>query len=83
MCLVLFQISRATLTRAGIKLHLFTSCTPTLRNYKTLYFDILRALRERQEVIVNSDNLQGNSHLPCGSHYYSRSHVPQIVLAGC
>jgi len=54
----LVEISRATLTRAGIKLHLFTSCTPTLRNYKTLYFDLLRALRERQEVIVNSDNLQ-------------------------
>ena len=75
MCLVLFQISRATLTRAGIKLHLFTSCTPALRNYKTLYFDILRALQERQEVIFDSDNLKGSSYLPCGSHYYSCSHV--------
>ena len=72
----MFQISRATLTRAGIKLHLFTSCTPALRNYKTLYFDILRALQERQEVIVNSDDdLKGSSRLPCGTHYCSRSHV--------
>jgi len=54
----LVEISRATLTRAGLKLHLFTSCTPALRNHKTLYFDILRALRERQEVIINGDNLK-------------------------
>ncbi|KAH9037459.1 hypothetical protein EDB85DRAFT_1936206 [Lactarius pseudohatsudake] len=54
----LVEISRATLTRAGLKLHLFTSCAPALRNYKTLYFDLLRALRERQEVIVNSDDLK-------------------------
>ncbi|KAI9450817.1 hypothetical protein BJY52DRAFT_1300843 [Lactarius psammicola] len=54
----LVEISRATLTRAGLKLHLFTSCTPALRNYKTVYFDILRALQERQEVIVNSDDLK-------------------------
>lgn len=64
-----------TLTRAGLKLHLFTSCTPTLRNHKTVYFDILRALQERQEVIVNSDNLKGSSPLPCGTHNYSYSHV--------
>lgn len=54
----LVEISRATLTRAGLKLHLFTSCASTLRNHKTLYFDILRALRERQEIIDNSDNLK-------------------------
>jgi hypothetical protein len=45
--------------RAGIKLHLFTSCSPALQNYKTLYFDILRALRERQSLIPTSDNLRG------------------------
>jgi hypothetical protein len=56
-----FQISRATLIRAGIKLHLFTSCTPALQNYKKLYFDILRALRERQELISDSDNLKGTN----------------------
>ncbi|KAH9970011.1 hypothetical protein BGW80DRAFT_1208735, partial [Lactifluus volemus] len=54
----LVEISRATLIRAGIKLHLFTSCTPALQNYKKLYFDILRALRERQELISDSDNLK-------------------------
>ncbi|KAI0298474.1 hypothetical protein B0F90DRAFT_705314 [Multifurca ochricompacta] len=71
----LVEISRATLSRAGIKLHLFTSCSPALLNYKTLYFDILRALRERQDVIVNNDNLKGGKHLPCGSHYYRHSHA--------
>jgi hypothetical protein len=56
-----FQISRATLIRAGIKLHLFTSCTPALQNYKKVYFDILRALRERQDLISDSDNLKGTN----------------------
>jgi hypothetical protein len=55
-----FQISRATLTRAGLKLYSFTSCIPALRNYKSLYFDILRALQERQDVIVDCDNLRGS-----------------------
>ncbi|KAH9984301.1 hypothetical protein BJV77DRAFT_199546 [Russula vinacea] len=54
----LVEISRATLSRAGLKLYSFTSCVPALRNYKTLYFDILRALRERQDVIVDCDNLR-------------------------
>ncbi|KAF8487459.1 hypothetical protein DFH94DRAFT_706499 [Russula ochroleuca] len=54
----LVEISRATLTRAGLKLYSFTSCVPALRNYKTQYFDILRALRERQDVIVDCDNLR-------------------------
>ena len=56
-----FQISRATLIRAGIKLHLFTSCTSALQNYKNLYFDILRALQKRQELISDSDNLKGTN----------------------
>jgi len=54
----LVEISRATLTRAGLKLHLFTSCSSALQNYKTLYFDLLRALRGRRELISNSDNLK-------------------------
>ncbi|KAI0270521.1 hypothetical protein BC834DRAFT_861848 [Gloeopeniophorella convolvens] len=54
----LVEISRTTLTRAGVKLHLFTSCSPALENYKSLYFDILRALRDRQEVIIDGDNLK-------------------------
>ena len=70
-----FQISRTTLTRAGLKLHSFTSCVPALRNYKALYFDILRALQERQEVIVDSEILRGSKTLPCRSHDSHRSHA--------
>jgi hypothetical protein len=44
-------------------LHSFTSCIPALRNYKALYFDILRALQERQEAIVDSENLRGSENL--------------------
>jgi hypothetical protein len=58
-----FQISRATLTRAGLKLYSFTSCLPALRDYKSLYFDILLALQERQQVIIDSDNLRGTKNL--------------------
>ncbi|KAI0248405.1 hypothetical protein BJV78DRAFT_1354930 [Lactifluus subvellereus] len=54
----LVEISQATLTRAGLKLHLLTSRSSALQNYKTLYFDILRALRGRRELISNSDNLK-------------------------
>jgi len=39
-------------------LYSFTSCLPALRDYKTLYFDILLALQERQQVIIDSDNLR-------------------------
>jgi hypothetical protein len=60
MASFVFQISRATLTRAGLKLCPFTSCIPALRNYKAVYFDILRALQERQDVIVDCDNLRGS-----------------------
>lgn len=54
----LVEISRATLTRAGLKLYPFASCIPALRNYKAVYFDILRALQKRQDVIVDCDNLR-------------------------
>ena len=72
----MFQISRATLTRAGLRLNSFTSFIPALRNYKALYFEILRALQERQEVIVDSDNLRGsNRFYPCRSHGSYCSHA--------
>ncbi|KAI0052400.1 hypothetical protein FA95DRAFT_1675101 [Auriscalpium vulgare] len=51
----LAEISRATLSRVGIKLHLFTSCPPVLQQFKSLYFDILRALRERLDVFVGAN----------------------------
>ncbi|TFY70782.1 hypothetical protein EVG20_g2239 [Dentipellis fragilis] len=41
-------ISRFTLTRAGINLYEFAYCRPEMRQYKSVYFDILRALRDRQ-----------------------------------
>ncbi|KAA1474171.1 hypothetical protein DENSPDRAFT_840733 [Dentipellis sp. KUC8613] len=44
----LVEISRFTLTRAGINLYEFAYCRPEMREYKSVYFDILRALRERQ-----------------------------------
>jgi hypothetical protein len=84
-----FQIARTTLTRAGIKLYSFTSCTPALRNYKALYFDILRALQERQEVIADSENLRGSeiiSPLIVWVHTILTAPLPhagqQIVSAG-
>ena len=39
------QIARGTLTRAGIKLHTFTSCPPSASAHKEAYFDLLRALK--------------------------------------
>jgi hypothetical protein len=39
------QIARGTLTRAGIKLHTFTSCPPSVSAHKEAYFDLLRALK--------------------------------------
>jgi len=39
------QIARGTLTRAGIKLHTFTSCPPGVSAHKEAYFDLLRALK--------------------------------------
>jgi len=39
------QIARGTLTRAGIKLHTFTSCPQSVSAHKDAYFDLLRALK--------------------------------------
>jgi hypothetical protein len=78
-----FQISRTTLTRAGLKLHSFTSCVPALRNYKALYFDILRALQERQEAIVDSENLRGSKNVCLVGHTILTAHMrPQTASAG-
>ena len=78
-----FQISRATLTRAGLKLYSFTSCVPALRNYKALYFDVLRALQERQEAIVDSENLRGSKNLCLAGHTILTAHMrPQTASAG-
>jgi hypothetical protein len=61
--------------RAGIKLHLFTTCSPALRHYKTLYFDILRALRECQSLISTSDNLRGTDICLVGLIIVAGSHA--------
>lgn len=77
-----FQISRATLTRAGLKLYSFTTCAPALRNYKALYFDILRSLQERQEVIADSENLRGSKNLCLLGHTILTAHMrPQTASA--
>jgi hypothetical protein len=78
-----FQISRTTLTRAGLKLYSFTTCAPALRNYKALYFDILRSLQERQEVIVDSENLRGSKNFGIVGHTIPTAHMrPQTASAG-
>ncbi|KAH7927184.1 hypothetical protein BV22DRAFT_1111228 [Leucogyrophana mollusca] len=43
--IALAEIARATLTRAGLKLHLFTSCSPSFLPFKSAYFKLLLVLR--------------------------------------
>lgn len=61
------KIARATLIRAGVKLHTFTSCSPPLQPLKSEYFAILRALKERHRDIVDRKGrrrFRGSTHLP-------------------
>lgn len=51
------QIARGTLTRAGIKLHTFTSCPPSVSAHKEAYFDLLRALKAARHEL-DDPNLQ-------------------------
>ncbi|KAI0321314.1 hypothetical protein OF83DRAFT_1100245 [Amylostereum chailletii] len=53
--IALVEIARSTLSRAGIKPHQFTACAPALLPFKSVYFDLLRALQERYDVIVETD----------------------------
>lgn len=50
----LIEIARATLLKMDIKLYTFSPCTSQLRPYKTIYLDILRALKERQNDVSDS-----------------------------
>ncbi|EIW76629.1 hypothetical protein CONPUDRAFT_146455 [Coniophora puteana RWD-64-598 SS2] len=43
--IALMEIARSTLTRAGVKLHLFTSCPEHLLAYKSQYFKLLLLLQ--------------------------------------
>ncbi|EGO02998.1 hypothetical protein SERLA73DRAFT_70471 [Serpula lacrymans var. lacrymans S7.3] len=43
--IALMEIARTTLTRAGLKLHLFTSCSASFLPYKSVYFKLLLLLR--------------------------------------
>jgi hypothetical protein len=80
----MFQISRVTLTRAGLKLYPLSSCIPALRNYKAVYFDILRALQERQDVIVDCDNLRGSKAFALWVSRSSPTHMRlQTASPGC
>ncbi|KAH7911260.1 hypothetical protein BJ138DRAFT_944968 [Hygrophoropsis aurantiaca] len=48
--IALTEIARTTLTRAGLKLHLFTSCSSSLLPFKSVYFKLLLVLqRHRHE----------------------------------
>jgi len=49
------QIARGTLTRAGIKLHTFTSCPPSVSAHKEAYFDLLRALKAARHELDDSN----------------------------
>ncbi|KAF8554284.1 hypothetical protein OG21DRAFT_1497158 [Imleria badia] len=39
--LAIMEVARTTLNRAGVKLHLFTSCPPKFQPYKSAYFKML------------------------------------------
>lgn len=47
--LAIIEVARMTLTRAGLKLHLFTSCSPKQQPFKSAYFKMLVLLREHRE----------------------------------
>ncbi|KAF8439800.1 hypothetical protein L210DRAFT_867479 [Boletus edulis BED1] len=48
--LALMEVARTTLNRAGVKLHLFTSCPPKYQPYKSAYFRLLvLIIRQNQD----------------------------------
>jgi len=47
----LMELAGTTLVRAGIRLHLFTSCETTLLPYKSIYYDLLGVLRHNRHDI--------------------------------
>ncbi|KAG6334547.1 hypothetical protein ID866_4544 [Astraeus odoratus] len=45
----MLDVARMTLNRAGLKLHLFTSCPPKYQPFKSAYFKMLVLLRQHRE----------------------------------
>ena len=72
------KIARATLLKMDIKLYTFSPCNLQLRPYKTIYLDILRALKERQNDVSDSVRKGNSTHFQ-GPHY-SRSTTSLIHL---
>ena len=72
------KIARATLLKMDIKLYTFSPCTSQLRPYKTIYLDILRALKERQNDVSDSIRKGNSTHFQCP--HYSRSTTSLIHL---
>ncbi|KAG9310849.1 hypothetical protein JVU11DRAFT_8704 [Chiua virens] len=56
--LAMMEVARSTLNRAGVKLHLFTSCPPKHQPYKSAYFKMLILIvrQNRDQFLVD---LQG------------------------
>lgn len=48
---VLCQLAGTTLVRAGIRLHLFTSCETALLPFKAIYYELLVHLRHNRRNI--------------------------------
>ncbi|KAN0080331.1 hypothetical protein V8E55_009897 [Tylopilus felleus] len=56
--LAIMEVARTTLNRAGVKLHLFTSCPPKYQPHKSAYFKILvLIIRQHQDQFLTE--LQG------------------------
>ncbi|KAI6115003.1 hypothetical protein EV401DRAFT_1865675 [Pisolithus croceorrhizus] len=47
--LAIVEVARMTLTRVGLKLHLFTSCSTNHQPFKSAYFKMLVLLRQHRE----------------------------------
>ena len=72
------QIARGTLTRAGIKLHTFTSCPPSVSAHKEAYFDLLRALKAARHEL-DDPNLR--SEYQTSQHGFLRTNISLQLIA--
>jgi hypothetical protein len=61
------KIAHATLTDAGVTLHVFTSCSASLKPHKTAYFELLQVLKAHRHE-VDPDLERTSFHLIYHSH---------------
>ena len=71
---VVVKIAHATLTRAGLLLHAFTSCSAALAPHKTVYFRLLQVLKTRRY------DIQLDLRGACFDSFFSQ-HADLVLIA--